>query len=115
MLKKEYRLRKNKEFRQIYAEKHSAAAGCVVLYIMKKDDDLSLPKVGFSVSKKVGNSVVRNSCRRRLREAVRPLLKDMRPGTRYIFIGRNALVNADFVRIQRDIAKVLKRLDCLGK
>ncbi|MEA4891695.1 MAG: ribonuclease P protein component [Peptococcaceae bacterium] len=114
MLKKEYRLKKNKEFRQIYAGGRSAAAGTVVLYMMQKNDG-ALPKVGFSVSKKVGNSVVRNTCRRRLREAVRPLLRDMQPGTRYIFIGRNALVHADFSRIQKDVAKVLKRLECREK
>ena len=114
MLKKAYRLRKNKEFRQIYGEKCSAASGTVVLYIMKKDDGMP-PKIGFSVSKKIGNAVVRNTCRRRLREAVRPLLKDMQPGTRYILIGRNALVHADFSRIQKDVEKVMRRLDSLGK
>ena len=61
-------------------------------------------RVGFTVSKKVGNAVERNRVRRRLREVVRlsPPAR-MRPGHDYVLIGRRAALNAPFERIERGV------------
>ena len=107
MLKYQYRLRKNRDFQAIYKEKNSVAAGAVVLY--SKDTKGSVPKVGFSVSKKTGNAVIRNRCRRLMREAVRLHINELDPGKEYIFIGRRSLAKADFVQVERDVLRALKR------
>ena len=111
MLKYQYRLRKNKEFQAVYGEKNSVAAGAVVLY--SKDTGNGVPRVGFSMSKKTGNAVVRNRCRRLMREVVRLHLGEMDPGKDYVFIGRRSLADADFIQVERDVLRALKRNNCL--
>jgi ribonuclease P protein component len=67
-------------------------------------------RVGFTVSKKVGNAVERNRVRRRLREAVRLTGGgQMLPGYDYVLIGRHGALAAAFDRMQEDLRRALQR------
>ena len=71
-----YKLRKNAEFRLVYKRGKSYANNLLVLYIFpnkknKDDNNLTYNKLGISVSKKVGNSVVRSRSKRLIYEAYR--------------------------------------------
>ena len=68
-------------------------------------------RVGFTVSKKVGNSPERNRVRRRLREMVRlsPSV-GMRPGYDYVLIGRRAALDLPFERLIEDFTRALSRV-----
>ena len=71
-----YRLKKNLEFRFIYRRGKSFANSLLVLYVFKnkmnKDNEGNLyNKVGISVSKKVGNSVIRSRSKRLIYENYR--------------------------------------------
>lgn len=112
MLKRRYRIRKNKEFQGIYGKKNFVAAGVIVLYIRNSEKDV--PRAGFSVSKKLGNAVTRNRCRRLLREAVRLHLCEMRPGKDYVFVGRKTLAKAGYHQVERDVLRALKMKNCLA-
>ena len=58
-------------------------------------------RVGFTVTKKVGNAVVRNRIRRRLKEAVRVhAADDMQPGNDYVIVGREEVLTAPFAADQ---------------
>mgnify|MGYP004511030167 CR=1 FL=1 len=72
------------------------------------------PRVGFTVTKKVGNAVVRNRVKRRLREAVRVhAAQGMAPGTDYVIVGRQDCLAAPFEdlagELSRRIAKPVPR------
>jgi ribonuclease P protein component len=68
-------------------------------------------RVGFTVSKKVGNAVVRNRVRRRLREIVRLAAAGMmRPGHDYVLIGRRAGLHVPFEQLVEDFKGAFRRL-----
>ena len=71
--------------------------------------------MGFSVSKKLGNSVTRNRVKRRLREAFRPLISEAQPGYDLIFIARVAVKDADFLSIGSSMRYLMHKADLLQK
>lgn len=79
--------------------------------------DLTLPaiRVGFTVSRKVGNAVVRNRVRRRLREAARlEIPGQARADLDYVLVGRQAALGRDFTALRRELHEALKRLKALA-
>ena len=78
---------------------------------------LGLPvvRVGFTVSRKVGNAVVRNRVRRRLREAARLVMPGQaRPDLDYVLVGRQAALARDFAALRQELFEALKRLKALA-
>ncbi len=66
---------------------------------------------GFTATRKVGNAVARNRCKRRLREAARLLLPDHgRPGFDYVFIARQGTAARPWPRLLDDVKSALIRL-----
>ena len=66
---KKYRIRKNTEFRTVYRKGKSFSNILLVLYIYKNGKDIN--RCGISVSKKVGNSVIRGRVKRLISESYR--------------------------------------------
>lgn len=65
-------------------------------------------RLGFTVTKKLGNAVIRNRIRRRLREAARQLLPlHGRPGYDYVFIARAAAHDRPYAQLLDDIRRAL--------
>ena len=62
-------LKKNSEFKRVYQAKHSYANKYIIMYILQNGTDTN--RLGVSVSKKVGNSIVRHRLARLIREAFR--------------------------------------------
>lgn len=69
-------------------------------------------RVGFTCSKKIGNAVVRNRAKRRLREVARlHLPQGARAGWDYVLVGRpDATVSRDFTDLCRDLATALRKI-----
>ena len=66
---------------------------------------------GLTASKKVGNAVVRNRARRRLREAARQILPRLgEPGVDYVLVARAATPHADWAALLDDLGNALIRL-----
>ena len=76
--------------------------------VLDRNDGLS-PRVGFTVTKKVGNAVVRNRVRRRLREAVRThAASDMTPGNDYVIVGREDVLAIPFGQLKAELSRRLR-------
>jgi ribonuclease P protein component len=87
------------------------AAGATFTLQARRREDEDPPRVGFTVSKKVGNAVERNRVRRRLREMVRlaPAGR-LRAGHDYVLIGRRAALAFPFARMAAELDGALDRL-----
>lgn len=73
-------------------------------------------RVGFTASKKVGGSVVRNRARRRLRALAREVIAaEAVPGYDYVLIARTETATRDYADLRKDMRFALKRLRLLQK
>jgi ribonuclease P protein component len=74
---------------------------------------LASSRCGFSASKRIGNAVVRNRVRRRLREVVRVQWPNVVPGWDVVFAAREPLREAEFADIQAAVSTLLQRAHLL--
>lgn len=112
-LKRCFSLKRNKQFRQVYRKGKSVACRELVLIYAKNRSDMV--HVGFSVGKKLGNSVVRNRLKRRLREAFRPNLPLLLPGFDLIVIARDAARDAPFSSLADSLRYLLRKAGLFQK
>lgn len=111
MLKKKYRLTKRKQFNYIYKKGRSSHSDLLTLvYCGAKLREI---KIGFSASKKVGNSVIRHRAIRLMREAVKPYIIHMAPNNSYIFIAKESITGKHLNDIKKHIEKVLTKANLL--
>jgi len=83
--------------------------GFVLLVRDRRDGD-PLKRVGFTVSKKVGGSVVRNRMKRRFRELARELIPSRgHAGSDHVMIGRSSGIERDFGDLRSDLTRALEK------
>jgi ribonuclease P protein component len=103
------RLKRRQDFVAAAKALYAAMPGMVVQARDRKDQ--SPPRVGFTCTKKLGNAVVRNRIKRRLREVARLKLADLaHPGHDYVLIGRGPSLARPFADLEKDLNSALKRL-----
>jgi ribonuclease P protein component len=103
------RLRRRTDFRAAAAGARAAGATFVVQARRRAEDGPA--RVGFTVSRQVGNAVERNRVRRRLREMVRLTQgHGLRGGHDYVLIGRRAALEAKFGEMTRQFDAALHRI-----
>lgn len=103
------RLKKRREFLYVAKGEKAVRAG-VVIQARRRDGSLHCG-VGFTATKKVGNAVIRNRAKRRLRETARLLLPlHGQPGFDYVFIARASTSAKDWPRLMGDVKSALVSL-----
>lgn len=93
------RLKKNSEFKRVYAQGRSFSNRYVVMYVLKTGS--CQRKAGFSVSKKVGCAVRRNRIKRLFREIYRLNEAKLSVGFDLVFIPRHAAKEAEYRTLER--------------
>jgi len=103
------RLRVRAEFLRANGGRRAGKPGVLVQCIEKPGaTDIG---AGFTASRKVGNAVIRNRARRRLKEAVRLLLPELgRPGRDYVFIARRETAERPWTLLLDDVKSALLTL-----
>ena len=98
-------LRKNQDFQKVYREHNSFSNRMLVLYTAENHADTI--RLGVSVSKKVGNSIVRHRLARLIREAFRLNADNVQKNCDYIFIARTGLINKGYKETENAMLKLL--------
>jgi ribonuclease P protein component len=102
-------LKLNSEFQRVYKRGKSAHSTSIALFYLPLEGE---KKVGYTASKKVGNAVVRNHCKRRLRALVREHSDQFCDGW-YVWVAKESLHSNEYGDVQRDFRYVLKRTNAL--
>ena len=102
------RLRKRAQF--LAVRRGEKRRGRFFLLEVLERGDGGASRVGFTVTRKVGNAVVRNRVRRRLKEALRVhAAGDMRPGNDYVIVGREDVLAAPFADIKTELSRRMRK------
>ncbi|MCF0108739.1 MAG: ribonuclease P protein component [Erysipelotrichaceae bacterium] len=106
-MKKENRVKKSEEFQRIIHEKHSTGSSCFVVYTSPRAQDHC--RIGISVSKKLGNAVVRNRVKRQMRMILMELVNNDTCQYDLIVIAKPEYVRNDYATNKNMLEKQLKK------
>ena len=91
-------IKKNSEFQQVYRNGKSYANKLLIMYISRSERPDT--RIGISVSKKVGNSVVRHHLVRLVRESFRLHKDEIETGLDFVVVARQMAKESDFKKIE---------------
>ena len=98
-------LKKNDDFRTVYKKGRSKAERFLIIYVMKNGSEKN--RLGISVSKKVGNSVVRHHVKRLVKECYRLRENMFINGIDIIFLARKGADALDFRETEREVMRLM--------
>ncbi len=103
-------IKKRSDFLAANRGKRYATPGFVLLVKDRQDSQPDI-RLGITITKKVGNAVVRNRMRRRFRALAQEMLAEKgKAGADHILIGRDGGIERDFGALRADMAKALEKL-----
>ncbi|MBO8187234.1 ribonuclease P protein component [Streptomyces spirodelae] len=116
MLPTENRLRRREDFAAAVRRGRRAGRPLLVVHLRSRTDphasggEVPPVRAGFVVSKAVGNAVVRNRVKRRLRHLLRDRLSQLPPGSLVVVRAQPGAAEADHVELARDLDAALRKL-----
>lgn len=101
------------EFKKVYSGGKNYWNKYLIIYVRK--NNLNYTRIGYSISKKVGNSVVRNKIRRRMKEIYRLKLNNIKEGYDIIIIPKRNAVNISYLELESALLHIFKLGDIIEK
>lgn len=104
IVKKSYRVKRDKDFQAIFSEGKSVANRQFVVYYLEKEQEHF--RLGLSVSKRLGNAVVRNRIKRRLRHLVQEFAPQLKHWD-FVVIARSGVAELTTAELKKNLRHVL--------
>ncbi|MBL6538005.1 ribonuclease P protein component [Streptococcus suis] len=104
-MRKTYRVKRERDFKEIFNKGKNVANRKFVVYHLPQDRDHF--RVGLSVSKKLGNAVTRNQIKRRLRHVLQEL-KPFLQSEDFVIIARKGVEELSYQEVYQNLLHVLK-------
>ena len=111
MLSCAYRLKEKSDFARTYKRGRSCANNIAAMYVFNKGGHT---RIGYSVSKKIGNAVIRNRVKRLLREATRQVLPSIKEGIDVVIIARSRSKGAKYMEIKTALENLFSKAGILN-
>ena len=105
-MNKIFRLRSNLEFKKVYGGGKNYWNRNLILYVKK--NNIGNTRVGYSITKKIGNAVVRNKIRRRMKEIYRLNFHNIMDNYDLIFIPKKNIVHISYKELESAMLHILK-------
>ena len=105
-------LTENHEYKRVYARGKSAVRPALVLYCLR-NKKVKQARVGITASKKIGNAVKRNRARRLLRESIRALYPQLKPGYDLVLVSRGRTPFANYQIVSSQLKSALEEFGVL--
>lgn len=112
------RLKRRAEFLRVAGKGRKLGRGALLVQVLEGggDEATGNARLGFTATKKLGNAVVRNRAKRRMREAARlELSANPAPGHDIVLVAREPIRAAGFAAIRADLALALHKLGVTRK
>jgi ribonuclease P protein component len=101
------RLRKKAEFQRVYEEGTRLGSALFAVFCRRLGTQADA-RVGLAVPRSLGNAVVRNRAKRRLREAVRRHWQDLAGGLEVVIHARKNIVTADWPALEAEVVRIFR-------
>ena len=112
-MKKIFRIKKNEDIAEIIKGKNSVGNKNYIIYT-KKDSEANHFRLAMSVSKKLGNAVVRNRQKRLIKQVFTKMKLEILPVDIFV-IAKNNSVNLEYLEIENSIISLLNKANVLNK
>ncbi len=101
------RLKSDRDFKRVYRFGRTVVSNNIVLYYCK--NGYAFNRIGFSISKKVGKSVVRNRIKRVYREAYRAVEESIKKGYDIIIIARKPAERINYAEALKELSRLCRK------
>jgi ribonuclease P protein component len=109
LLPRAQRLRAARDFKRVYKSGRSIVRPALVLYVYLNRGREK--RIGFSISKKIGGAVERNRIKRKLREASRSIIDQLKPGFDAVIVCRSRSKAASFEELRQILVELFTKAD----
>lgn len=99
-------LKKDQDFKSVYRNRKTYGNRNFTLYI--RPNHTNQVRIGFSISKKVGNAVVRNRIKRRLKMLYRDHCKELKPGYDLVLVVKNNVADLSFPQLKSAFIHIMR-------
>jgi ribonuclease P protein component len=108
-MKKLYRVKKNEEFQRILNRRKFFTCPSLALYVKERSETTGNARIGISVSKKLGNAVVRNKIKRQIRMMCQEIF-DFSEKFDSIILVRQGFLKADYHANKKELENLVKKV-----